>query len=49
MCKEMMVNKAIIYDLEVHILTRLKQRNEYIGGKSSYIRSIKQIRAKKED
>jgi len=44
-----MVNKAIIYDLEVHILIHLKQRNEYIGGKGSYIRSIKKIRAKSED
>jgi hypothetical protein len=49
MCKERMANKAIIFDLEVHILTRLKKRNEYIGGNSSYIRSIKKIRAKNED
>jgi hypothetical protein len=40
MCKERTFNKVIIYEFEVHILMRLKQRNEYIGGNSSYICSV---------
>jgi len=49
MCKERMVNKVIIYELEVHILMHAKQRNEYNGGNISYIFSIKKLRAKDED